>query len=545
MPTRESPGVGTRRSAVRGAENRDAEAADGLAEDALRPPPVLHSASDSGQPSLIAKRLSLIQPSQTPCPARLRSLAESTLSLWFAAYGVPVFSLAFVVWAVASRRLAAAPRLATMVATILLTCGAWSLIRSDGATGNNAVQFTWRWAQTPEERLLAQASDEPTAPSAPAAPANEAAWPGFRGPDRDSVMRGVRIDTDWSGSPPVELWRQPIGPGWSSFAVGGDLLYTQEQRGDDEIVASYSLTTGESVWRHRDTVRFWESNGGAGPRATPTLSEGRVYAFGATGILNVLDAADGTVMWSRDVVSDTDAQVPTWGFASSPLVVDDIVVVHTGALVAYDLTTGHPRWSGPTGEGGFNALHQSYYSSPHLMTIDGVAQILQLSPDGATSLAATSGTPLWEHPWSGTVQPALTAEGDILIGTMGGTRRIAVTRRHGGWTTEERWTSRGLKPNFNDFVLHDSHAYGFDGGILACIDLEDGTRVWKGGRYGHGQLVLLPDQDALLVLSEQGELALVGATPGQFTELARFRAIEGKSWNHPGSGRSAGRVRQV
>jgi outer membrane protein assembly factor BamB len=496
------------------------------------------------------------------------SIATGMMGMMFPIYAFPTLSVAFVIWAVASRRLPDRPRRALMVATILLACGAWTLVRTGGISRGGA-QLAWRWTATSEERLLAQAADEPTAllpapaaaeapkeppaveapdekaslsptapeaktkPAAPASFRTEAGWPGFRGPGRDGVIRGVRINTDWSTSPPVEMWRRPIGPGWSSFAVRGDLLYTQEQRGGDEIVAGYRVSTGAPVWRHRDPVRFWESNGGAGPRATPTLSNDRVYAFGATGILNALDAGNGAVVWSRNVASDTGRKVPDWGFASSPLVIDDLVIVAaSGTLAAYDLATGTPRWVGPS--------HGGSYSSPHRATIDGVGQVLLLSGFGATSVAPANGALLWEHQWPGSaiVQPALTADGDILINSIAstggvGTRRLAVAHGAGGWSVEERWTSSGLKPYFNDFVIHKGHAFGFDGSILSCIDLEDGKRQWKGGRYGNGQLVLLPDQDLLLLLSEDGELALVRAIPDQFTEVARFPALEGKTWNHP------------
>lgn len=379
------------------------------------------------------------------------------------------------------------------------------------------------------------ASSESSSPITSVAPAliTPASWPGFRGLHRDGSVRGVSIATDWSASPPRELWRRPIGPGWSSFAVSGDLLYTQEQRGDDELVSCYRVSTGEPVWRHRDPVRFWESNGGAGPRATPTLHDSRLYTFGATGVVNALDATTGTVLWSRNAATDTNTPVPDWGFASSPLVVDDVVIVAaSGSMVGYDASTGQPRWLGPH--------HGGSYSSPHLTSIDGVAQVVILTGAGATSVAPATGELLWEHAWPGStiVQPATLADGNILINTVAstgglGTRRLAVTHAPGGWSVEERWTSSGLKPYFNDFVVHKGHAFGFDGSILASIDLATGVRAWKGGRYGNGQLVLLPDQDVLLVLSEEGALALVGATPDQFTELARFQALDAKTWNHP------------
>ena len=359
-------------------------------------------------------------------------------------------------------------------------------------------------------------------------------WPGFRGPRRDGVIAGISIDKDWSKSPPVEMWRRPVGPGWSSFAVHDGFIYTQEQRGDDEVVSSYQLRTGEPVWRHRDGVRFWESNGGAGPRGTPTYDKGRLYTFGATGILNALDARTGRVVWSRNVASDIGKAVPMWGFASSPLVVGNLVIVAaSGTLVAYDLPTGNRRWSGPS--------HNGSYSSPHLSMIDGVPQILLLSAAGATSVAPVDGAVLWEYPWAGDVtivQPAVISGSDVLVtsavATGGiGLRRLEIVHTGNDWRVEERWSSNGLKPYFNDFVVHNGYAFGFDGAILSCVDLTDGTRKWKGGRYGNGQLVLLPEQDLLLVISEEGDLALVRATPDQFSEVGRFTALEGKTWNHP------------
>jgi outer membrane protein assembly factor BamB len=482
-----------------------------------------------------------------------KSIATGMMGLMFFIYSIPIVSLAFVAWAVATRRLGDVPRRVALVATILVACAGWALVRTNGITGDGRAQLAWRWTKTSEQQLLARTCVElPSPPAAPAKaeplvqpPAPPAArptrraaahtlaeWPGFRGPHRDGVVTGVRIKTDWASSPPVELWRRPVGPGWSSFAVGDGLIYTQEQRGDFEVIACYKKSTGEPVWSHRSAARFWESNAGAGPRGTPTLSDGRVYALGATGILSALDAGHGAMVWTRNAASDTGSKLPGWGFSSSPLVVDDLVIVAaSGRLAAYDVASGKPRWLGEK-EG-------VSYSSPQLMTIGGVTQVVLLSGAGATSFSPDNGAVLWKHSWPGSIilQPAVTADG-VLITTTGdaggaGTRRLGVTKGPDGWTATELWTSNGLKPYFNDFVIHKDHAFGFDGGILACIDLQDGKRNWKGGRYGHGQLLLLDDQDLLLVLSEEGELALVPAVPDQFSEIARIPAMTDKTWNHP------------
>ena len=496
------------------------------------------------------------------------SIAGAGLGALLYIWAIPLQALALVVAAMMSRHIPLTRQRVSMVTAILVASLPFLLVRTAGVTSDIiGSELHWRWTPTPEERLLAAGTREPLAappaasrsstgvartkvateelterPAATAAPAasapavaSQAEWPGFRGRERDSIIRGVRLATDWATSPPVALWRHPIGPGWSSFAVHGDRLYTQEQRGDEESVSAYSMSTGEPVWRHRDATRFWESNGGAGPRATPALDQGRVYSFGATGILNALAADSGGVVWSRNVAADTGMAVPTWGFASSPLVTQGLVVVAaSGTLAAYDLVTGAPRWTGPR--------HDSSYSSPQLATIGGVPQILLLSGAGVTSVAPADGALLWEHagpgPGGAIVQPALTTDGDVLINAIAmtggaGLRRLAIAQTAAGWSAQERWTSSGLKPYFNDFVVHHGHAFGFDGNILACVDLADGQRRWKGGRYGNGQLVLLPEDDLLLVLSEEGELALVSATPDRFRELARWPVLDGKTWNHP------------
>jgi outer membrane protein assembly factor BamB len=280
----------------------------------------------------------------------------------------PIFCLAFLCWALAASPWTAARRRTALVALTVVACGAWTLVRTTGVDGDLSPDFAPRWGTTAEERFLASpAAAEPAAPTIALDAEGQtpaAAWPGLRGPSRDGVLPGVRVGADWSSTPPRVLWRHQVGPGWSSFAVAGDRLYTQEQRGDDEAVVSYDAATGEPVWLHADPARFWEAMAGAGPRATPTLSDGKVFALGATGVLNALDAADGSRLWQRRIADDTGAPVPQWGFSASPLLVDGLVVVHGGApegkaVVAYDAATGEPRWHAPAGPLSYSSVHET------------------------------------------------------------------------------------------------------------------------------------------------------------------------------------------
>jgi outer membrane protein assembly factor BamB len=371
-------------------------------------------------------------------------------------------------------------------------------------------------------------------------------WPGFRGPARDGRLTGVRIGTDWASKPPQKRWGHLVGPGWGSFAVVGRLIYTQEQRGNLEAVVCYGADTGKEVWAHTDPGRFIDTDvgheSGAGPRATPTYHDGKIYSLGATGRLNCLDAANGKVVWARDAAADSGAKVPFWGFASSPLVLKGLVTVFTGgpdhkAVSAYNPVKDEaPVWMSGDGQNG--------YCSPQPASLGGVEQIVMASDAGVQGLDPLKGTILWRHEWTSDgmprcVQPALIdGTDDFLFGTgMGnGDRRVRVERRGDSWAEPtEVWTSTKINPYYNDRVIHKGHVYGFDNNMFTCLSLENGKARWRGGRYGSGQVLLLADQDLLLVLSEKGEAVLVEADPEKHRELGRIQVLElkGKTWNHP------------
>ncbi|HVX10796.1 MAG TPA: PQQ-binding-like beta-propeller repeat protein [Pirellulales bacterium] len=461
-------------------------------------------------------------------------------------FGLPWAYTAWIVWAFIARHFPQALFRWGTVAVIWLVWACTSLIRMDGLSGDLKADIHWRWEPTAEERYIASRPRDLEASANSATDENDESadkvvaevgdWTAFRGPLRNGEVRGLEIATDWKKSPPELVWRQPIGPAWSSMLVVGGRLFTQEQVGEDEVVVCLDAESGKRIWSHTDKTRFWDSQSGAGPRGTPAFDDGALYTQGATGVLNRLDAATGKVVWSRDIAEDSSAPLPMWGFSSTPLVAADVVVTFAGGkeeqgLLAYHTADGSPAWHVATGP--------ISYSSAQPVQLDGEEQVLFLSDAGLISVAPATGKLLWQYDapghgvWRAT-QPALIDSSQILFGSEDLGAVLLDLRQEGSKSEVNKvWATKQLKPAYNDFVLFDGCAYGFDGGIFCCLDAQSGKRRWKGGRYGHGQVLLLSDPRLLLVTAESGEIVLLSATPEKHTELVKFQAIEGKTWNHP------------
>jgi outer membrane protein assembly factor BamB len=429
------------------------------------------------------------------------------------------------------------------LAVVALTWGYFTLVRTDGLDSNLQPDIRWRWEPRAEDLFQAERAsmENATVPQliSVATTLRQGAgdWTGFRGADRDGVIHGTQIATDWKAAPPRQLWRHRLGPAWSSIIVIGDRLFTQEQRGDQETVVCYQADSGKELWVHEDVVRFSETVSGAGPRATPTFADGRLYTMGATGILNCFDAAAGKLHWSRDVVADAGAKPPMWGYASSPLVVDGLIIAYAGggndkSLLAYQCDSGQPAWTAAAGT--------DSYSSPQLATIGGKTQCLMLTDRGLFAVDPATGSVWWqrgvEMPGAPrTAQPHLIGDSQLAVSTLEGPgiAMIRVGADGTGWKADPVWTTSQMRPEFPEFVVHQGHIYGFDVASFCCVDAETGKRCWRGDRYGRGQVMLLADQGLLLVISEKGEAILLATNPRQSKELGRFQALRGKTWNHP------------
>ncbi len=432
---------------------------------------------------------------------------------------------------------------ATLVGLLLLF---FSLFRITGMGGEMEPRFAWRFAEAADRRL-----EVPAAKAADTVDlATNGPWdfPQFLGPNRDVSVDAVVLDRDWTTSPPEMLWRQPIGAGWSGFAVVNGYAVTQEARGELEMVTCYDVRTGELMWSYAVETRFEGVIAGIGPRATPTIDEGIVYAMTSNGTLLALDGSAGELLWRHDISAnygltpETELSTIVYGRANSPLVVGSLVIVPAGgdpqgrmvSLVAFDKKTGELVWEGGN--------RQASYSSPSIATVAGVEQVLTLNEASVSGHYPESGEVLWEFPRPGVTsadpnasQAVSVAPNRVFVSKgygLGGALLELTPRQDGTMAVEEVWSNhRVLRTKFSNVTVYEGHIYGLSDGILECVDLATGERVWKRGRYHHGQILRV--HDLLLVLSEDGDVFLVEATPlRRDSVLGQFHALSGKTWNN-------------
>ena len=461
-------------------------------------------------------------------------------------------------WFCWSSRFSPTRQRVVLVLPLVLALVALATLRYEGVDGYMKPIFSWRWTQQHEAALTQEPAAAPGVTVVEGAGTKSPAvtpplvdlrtetpddFPQFLGPQRNNQVAGQLAD-DWNETAPVKRWVRDVGPGWSGFAVRNGFAVTLEQRGDDEWVTCYDVASGDLLWHHSAPGRHVEAVGGLGPRSTPTIDGGLVFVQGATGLVRCLDGATGQLVWQDDLLeryrmtqTDSEAAVK-WGRSGSPLIAGNLVIVPAGGkgadvrtLIAYRKETGAVAW-----EAGNDQIS---YSSPVLAELGGVAQVVYVSEKKIAGYDL-NGKQLWQQDWpshsngDANCSQGIPLGGGRVLASKGygaGAQLLQVTKSGAEFSVEPLWESRRvMKTKFTNAVVIDGFAYDLSDGVLECVDLETGKQKWRGGRYGHGQLLGVGNK--LLALGEDGDLMLVAADPQKFRQLSKIEALTGVTWNN-------------
>ncbi len=450
------------------------------------------------------------------------------------------------------------------LATPLVVAGiGFSLFEFVGMTGETVPVFRprqWSNVAPAQASTPAVAVDQESPPLGvvPTADAIPIASSQFLGPDRNGIVQDDRFSVAWSEQLPSVLWKIPIGAGWSSFAIRDGLAVTFEQIDAQECLTAFSLTTGQVVWRFKTPGKHYHPMGGLGPRSTPTIFGENVYSQSALGIISCVVLRTGEPVWQQDLLKlagvsqEQSESAISWGRSGSPLVFEDQVVIPFGGktgdpslktLISLDKNTGKVLWTGGD--------QQISYSSPALLTLRGVRQIVSVNEGAATGHDPHNGNVLWSTPWPSrsngeacSSQPVAVDDHRLLLGKgyALGSKLIDVQCSGGdagrqwdpaNWKVETVWASNKImKTKFTSALFYEGMLYGLSDGVLECIDPKDGTRVWRGKRYGHGQAIIVNGH--LLVIAEDGRVALIPASESsRGKEVAEMPILDGITWNVP------------
>ena len=384
----------------------------------------------------------------------------------------------------------------------------------------------------------------------------------FLGNERNAVISNRRLNPDWTNNPPQLKWKQPIGEGWSGFSAVNGYAITQEQRGNDECISCYDVQTGDLLWIHKRQTRHEDkmAMGKVGPRATPTIADGKIYAQGATGWLTCLDSS-GNEIWAVDLAKRFNIELDelktsadytyyieksplAWGRSGSPLIYKNLCIVTGGGplggpfttLIAFDKHTGKEIWTG-----GENMIA---YGSPSIARLLGRDQITLVAESAAMGFDPDTGKVLWESFREGSSsanancsQVTPISDNRILLSKayqLGG-EMVELTEGTDGIETSTIWqNARALRTKMMSPVISNGHAFSFSDGFFECSNIDNdelqGQRTFrKRDRFGNGQLLLIGDH--LLIHTEYGELKLVQANPEKYVELGEVPTVTGICWN--------------
>lgn len=365
-------------------------------------------------------------------------------------------------------------------------------------------------------------------------PAAGGDWPQFRGPQRDGASTEEGLLQAWPAGGPRVLWRIALGEGYSAPAVVGSRIYTLFARGDDEFAGCADAATGDAVWSVRLDQK-WRDEMGDGPRSTPTVDGEVVYALTSRGKLFALAVADGRQLWLRDLQTEYSAKPPQWGVSTSPLVEGDLLLLDVGgksgsSVVAFNKKSGAEVWRSQDDKAG--------YSAPVAFVSGGVRHALFFTGSALVALSPKDGSLLWKVPWKtawdvNAATPIFIAPDKVFVSSGydvgGAVYRVTVYGETA--KVEEVWKNREMKNKFSSSVLHDGHLYGFDESTLKCVDVAGGTTKWQSRGLGHGTLIYADSH--LIVLGDEGTLALVEATPAGHREKGRMKLFDGRTWSMP------------
>lgn len=351
-------------------------------------------------------------------------------------------------------------------------------------------------------------------------------WPQWRGPTRDGVST-----EKLAGTKVTKSWEAEIGIGFASFTVADGRVYTTGHANGKDTVFCLSAETGKPVWKHEYAADLGDKYYEGGTSATPTIESGKAYHLSRWGNLFCFDAATGRIVWEKNIQEETEADIPDWGFAGSPLVSGDLLILNVGkAGTAVEKATGKLVWKSDTDNAG--------YCTPYPITVNGKPQVVLSSGRAYKGVDPSNGKELWEHTW--TTSYGVNAADPILSGTKlfisSGYNKGCALLDLASAEPQELWRNRLMKNQFNSSVLVEGHLYGIDGdfdktAVLKCLEFETGAEKWKETSVGFGALMVADGK--LIIITDKGELVIAKASAAKFEVISRHQVLDGRCWSAP------------